>query len=576
MSKYLLAIATLTTAFAFVVVADAATYTRDLTIGSTGSDVVALQDMLIASGDLVMPAGVSKGYFGALTKSSLAKWQAANGVSPAAGYFGPVTRAKVEMSGGDTSDNNNDDSSSNNDLSGGDGDIQNISQTTSGTETTLGEAKTEDVLGFDLEADENSDLDVTSVKVQIGVGSDGSTRLTRYLDTVSITLDGDEVGSVDASDFSRDGATSTATIALKDSVVKSGDEARFYVTATANDSINDSDLDNTLNVAVTRVRVEDASGAVLTEDVTTVSDTVDFEDAAANDDARVKSSSATRDAGLLKVDANTSSDEFDILTFDIKVDDQSSDAVITSLPVSLSIDNGSSTGALTVENLIQDLYVEIDGTKYDDYAFNDATVAANATESITATFTIDEGDLEVASGDTVEAVLFVKFAKQSGNYSEGTTVDASVVGSAIDAENPEGDVMVLSGTANGEVQTVQIAAATVEDFSWSVNNTGTIVDFFFTVTAEDENFDVLSASIASTTTGTATTSAGVLSLSTGDADVISGGFEVLDGDTATFRVRYSLTTGTNGLYKEFKITSVAGQEIPTAKQVSPTATVNVN
>jgi peptidoglycan hydrolase-like protein with peptidoglycan-binding domain len=88
--------------------ANAETYTRDLTIGSTGSDVVALQDMLVASGDLVMPAGVSKGYFGNLTKSALAKWQAANGVSPAAGYFGPVTMAKVKALGGSTS--NDDDS----------------------------------------------------------------------------------------------------------------------------------------------------------------------------------------------------------------------------------------------------------------------------------------------------------------------------------------------------------------------------------------------------------------------------------------------------------------------------------
>ena len=61
------------------------TFTMNLTVGSTGSQVVSLQQALVAEGHLVMPAGVAMGYFGNLTKAAVAKWQAANGVSPAAG-----------------------------------------------------------------------------------------------------------------------------------------------------------------------------------------------------------------------------------------------------------------------------------------------------------------------------------------------------------------------------------------------------------------------------------------------------------------------------------------------------------
>jgi peptidoglycan hydrolase-like protein with peptidoglycan-binding domain len=571
MRKYILGAFAATAVFAFVVVADAATYTRDLTIGSTGSDVVALQDMLIASGDLVMPAGVSKGYFGALTQSALAKWQAKMSISPAAGYFGPITRAKAEMA---PSKPGSDDSSS--DLSGGDGDIQDISETTSGTETTLGEGKTEDVVGFDLEADDNSDLEVTSVRVEIATEAGESSRLTRYLEEVAITLDGEVVGSVDASDFSRDGATSTATIALDDAMVEAGEEVRFYVTLTAAESINDSELDAELNVVVDRVRVEDASGAVLTEDVDNVSTTVDFEDATANDDARIKSDSATRDAGLLKVEENKSSEEFDVLTFKFDVDEDSSDLVVLEIPVEFSIDNGSTTGVLDVEDMIKDLWIEVDGEKYDDFDWGtNVQIAANATEVATATITIDEGDLEIAADDVVDAVVFVEFNEQDGNYSEGTTIEASVTGSDIVAENTEGDVFAVDGSASGEAQTLQISAASVDGFEWKVNTAGTLLDFYFTVTAEDEDFEVLTSSIASTTAGTATTSAGVLTKSTGDADSISGGFRVLDGDKATFRVRYTIS-GSEGTYKEVTITSVAGQEVPDEDQVSPSATIDLN
>ena len=72
-------------------------FTRDLTVGSKGADVTALQNWLGSKGYLSVAA---TGYFGALTKAALAKFQAANGISPAAGYFGPKTRAFVASMGG--------------------------------------------------------------------------------------------------------------------------------------------------------------------------------------------------------------------------------------------------------------------------------------------------------------------------------------------------------------------------------------------------------------------------------------------------------------------------------------------
>ncbi|HEY9481241.1 MAG TPA: peptidoglycan-binding domain-containing protein, partial [Candidatus Paceibacterota bacterium] len=59
-------------------------FTRDLTIGSSGADVTALQNFLN-----VTPA---TGYFGSITKAAVTAYQSAHGV-PATGYFGPLTRA---------------------------------------------------------------------------------------------------------------------------------------------------------------------------------------------------------------------------------------------------------------------------------------------------------------------------------------------------------------------------------------------------------------------------------------------------------------------------------------------------
>lgn len=78
----------------------AGTFTRDLRVGSVGDDVRALQIFLNTHGFPVAVSGAgSTGMettlFGGLTKAALIKFQIANNIAPASGYFGPKTRAVV-------------------------------------------------------------------------------------------------------------------------------------------------------------------------------------------------------------------------------------------------------------------------------------------------------------------------------------------------------------------------------------------------------------------------------------------------------------------------------------------------
>ncbi len=73
-------------------------FARDLTIGASGDDVKMLQVWLNSHGFPLAASGVGSAgnettLFGGLTQAALAKWQASVGISPAAGYFGPKTRA---------------------------------------------------------------------------------------------------------------------------------------------------------------------------------------------------------------------------------------------------------------------------------------------------------------------------------------------------------------------------------------------------------------------------------------------------------------------------------------------------
>ncbi len=72
----------------------------DLALGSKGNDVVRLQLYLIAKNTgpyaIRLAQASATGNFGAMTQSALIEYQASVGISPADGYYGVVTRAKVE------------------------------------------------------------------------------------------------------------------------------------------------------------------------------------------------------------------------------------------------------------------------------------------------------------------------------------------------------------------------------------------------------------------------------------------------------------------------------------------------
>jgi peptidoglycan hydrolase-like protein with peptidoglycan-binding domain len=65
-------------------------FNTNLTVGSRGADVTALQNILAAGGYFT---ATPTGYFGSITKAAVQAYQRANAITPVSGYFGPLTRA---------------------------------------------------------------------------------------------------------------------------------------------------------------------------------------------------------------------------------------------------------------------------------------------------------------------------------------------------------------------------------------------------------------------------------------------------------------------------------------------------
>lgn len=97
MKKYIIASSIALFAFASIVGAQNFTFSKDLSVGASGSDVINMQTWLISNGydiPALSSGAASHGYFGAQTKVALMKYQQANGI-PNTGYFGPMTRGRM-------------------------------------------------------------------------------------------------------------------------------------------------------------------------------------------------------------------------------------------------------------------------------------------------------------------------------------------------------------------------------------------------------------------------------------------------------------------------------------------------
>jgi len=560
--------------------AAAVTFTRSLTLGSTGADVTALQNWLISQGYQI-PAGAT-GYFGAQTAAAVKAYQVNKSIAPAVGYFGPVTMAAVNAqaavppvvvvpptTGGTTGST----------LEGGAGDLD-VSKTSTDVESSLKEGEEGvNVLGIKAEAD-GSDIEVTSIKVTLmnASSTDGtSEKLTNYIDEVIIMLGDEEVGSVDADDFTKTSGTPdtfSKTISLNGAVIDENDDEKIYVAVSAASNIDSDDLAADWNVVIDTIRFTDATGAILTaslpSSVDETGEDFSFDAIDTDDKIDIKSSSANPDSETVLVEDDTVSEEILALVFKLDVDDDSADVMVTSIPVVLTV-TAAGSNASSIEDIIDEVIVTIDGTDYEADLSGTGTIS-NGTGTATYTVDLDDDEFVIGGGDVEDVKVTLVFNEQDeeGNYAENTTVTASVNPANIDAETDEDDIVVGGITKTGATLTLNTSAASVSVTSKTseVNEAGTIGTFSFTfkVEADGESevvFDI--DDVIYEILGPATdfgTGSENLSLISGDAEDVAGTMTVEEDGTATFTLDVTINpeVGDEGVYR-VRLTDVAGNSL---------------
>ncbi len=469
------------------------TFTQNLTIGSTGAEVVALQQMLVAQGHLVMPVGVSMGYFGTLTQAAVAKWQAANGIAPAVGYFGPISRAKANMTNPNPTPTP---------TPIGTPGVEGILTATlaptpgSGISVEEGESKVK-VLGVELEAD-LSDIKIERIKIKLD-------------QTTTATNDKDFYRDIADMMYVMDGSTVLASVELNSSTVVEETSGNFYVTITGLNYVVPKDAERTLTIAID---AQDSWDSDFDDDTWTV--TIPTEGVRGVDGAGINqyapssgtlartfsTDPASMDTATLTVSTNVNTpkaqeviasegsdeDELDgleVLRFDVKADDDD----------------------VTITDVVVDITTSGSATTTTGYLYDGSTLLAS--DSIDtdghAGFTFDDVDFTVSDNSTKTLMVKVDVADAA---TSATTILADIDTADVTAENSDGDSITESGSATGETITVRKVGIEVSLVSKSItkgatasqNNTSTsTVEAQFTFRVKAVGGDIVFGDAGSTT-----------------------------------------------------------------------------
>jgi peptidoglycan hydrolase-like protein with peptidoglycan-binding domain len=391
-------------------------YTSDLTMGSTGPQVINLQTYLVDMGFLTIPAGVNKGYFGSLTQAALANYQAANNVLPSVGYFGPLTRASVAANcggstttGGGTTTTTTTTSSKLEGVGAGSVDTYTLTSGISGEEVGEGENDVE-VAGIDIEVSDSSDLEIKAVKLVFAgssLPSGDSQNFNKYADEVSVWFDGKKVAKRDANKFTDDNSFTQTLTLDSGAIVRAGDEETLKIAVSGINNLDSADAGNNWTVDTTSIRWMDAQGTTVSEDPSVATRTFSFETFQTSSNSKLKITAgdhAINDGMVIVSDATNAKDNVEVFAFDVeiegtgtvRVDDFSIEATVT--------------GAANFDEIADQITLYVDGDKI-------KSVSVPANED---TILFDDLNLDLEPGD-YEFVFKADLLAVSGALDDGDT-----------------------------------------------------------------------------------------------------------------------------------------------------------
>ena len=531
------------------------TFTTDLTIGSKGDQVSALQQALVSKGFLTMPAGVAYGYFGNLTKSAVAAWQAANGITPAVGYFGPKSRAAFggAVAGTPGTPSTPATPGSTGITTPGVEGTLSVTSNNSGLVSTAyaGDSKIA-ILGFNVEA-KTSDIAIQRVKLDLGT----VTKLyTKGYSKMYVTDGSNVLASMDlnSSTVVKDNSRYFITFTGFSYVVPKDTKKQLVIKADVMSSIDTQDQGDLsilpVSLATDGVRGVDGAGIDQYAGGTNISKTVSFSDSL-SDKATLKlsldsSSPSTSSLVASEGSDNNELDKATVLVFGAKA--EKDNAVITDLTITMATTTSASTAAIFPTVYLYDGSTEVDNASYNGsgtVSFHDLTVNVSKDSTKTLTIKVDVRNAGVTTQGLTASVAnggHVTFENSVGD-SNPVTPTGSATGNKVSFTKAGISVSLAS---KNFAKTKSIAfdtdtAAGTATFNLNLKALGSDVYFDTQTASTTFQFQLYKDGVAVTPESASSTVAVNWTRPTGTTAYHGDGFYLTDGQSVTIPVEYVIS-----------------------------------
>lgn len=463
------------------------TFNQNHTFGSSGAEVTALQTYLLNLGYSI-PAGAT-GYFGPQTLAAVARFQRAEGISPASGNFGPLTRARIRALCNATPPPTPPTGQPGPDLQG-EGELGSF-QIESADDITIRESESDAPIAIlTLEA---TDGDIQLSRIDISLVADSANDEEDPWDVfedISLWVDGDKIAEEkinNRSDF-LNRTTGTVRLADLDLILEEDEEVEIIVAVSVQNSVDGAGDRALWSVSVDSVRFSDADGVIMTDTSTDdLGQSVDFEivERGAGEELKFRTTSSNPSAQTIIVDNTQRTNGVTILAYSIEA--LGNDIELDRLYVNVQ------TGMAEFDDVVAAIALKIGNKTFrqdeivttGDYSNNNVLVSFDIDREIT----IDEDDQEVVA-------VVVDFKAQT-NYANGETILAQVTSQERDRTRAEGedDIESFSGSIVGNLQTlisegIYILSDSVNMTTDTLGTNSTIGEFIieFTVNAVEDDF----------------------------------------------------------------------------------------
>lgn len=617
MKKFLIASGVAVVAFASIAAAQGYQFSTNLTVGSTGPDVVALQTWLIANGyhiPSVESGAAAKGYYGSQTKTAVAKFQAASGL-PSTGFFGPLTRGILNGGSAMTTGTSAATCPAGYVCTAVPGTTPStpagpVGISTPGVPGTLSVSLWTSPSNGTI-VYKGQSYDVVSVKAQAAasdmavqsVSMDFSNRLWLYATTITLKDDqGNVVGQVSnlgPANFSEltVGTDYRITIPVNNYVVKATQTR--YLTANITFLTTSDRQTGTIGVSAIQVRSVDGTGVTDTETVnsgntqtttdsngTTVIRTFSYQGSGAGQ-VNMTVDATSPLAGLVQISTAAQTQNVPLAVYSLKSQNAPSNLQSVAFTVY--------TTGTTPSALFSTYSLKIGSQTFGaQNIVNNATV--NGQASSTVTFS-NFGSIVLPADQPTSLSLMATVQQDTNNVLDGAIASTTLTNAGVVAQDQSyNNISVTGGPFASSNLTFSASSATLSNLTATlgssvINNNTTVAyntSFSFTLTAGNSTLYVSAdpnVALSTTSTGFGSTASSSLPLSgvttnpgqiSGDTNVSStNGFYVVPAGTSrqfTFQGTLNNTNGASG-FKSFSITAV---KYGTTTSSFTTGTINYN